>query len=138
MDWVVDSSDVIFERLILVNVLQSQYRDNPSRSGSCGIFLFGLFGLSGMQTFALVFAASVLMMFSGGGLWMYVRRPLDRFSESVVRINSILFGLTILSLLCALTHRWGLAIFFDVLIVLILGVILTEFVFLGEKHRNSS
>lgn len=138
VDWVVDSSDAIFERLILVNALQSPYRDNPSRSGSCGIFIFGLFGLGGMQTFALVFAASVLLMLSGGGLWVYARRPLDQFSESVVRINSILSGLTIVSLLCALTHRWGLTIFFDVVIVLILGVILTEFVFLGEKHRNLS
>ncbi|HXQ37265.1 MAG TPA: hypothetical protein VN843_24865, partial [Anaerolineales bacterium] len=56
VEWTVDSTDVIFERLILINVLQARYGNNPSRSGSCGILVFSLFGLSGMQTFALGFA----------------------------------------------------------------------------------
>ena len=136
VEWTVDSSDVIFERLILVNVLQARYGNNPSRSGSCGILVFSIFGLSGMQTFALGFAISLVLMISGGVLWLYVRRPLDNFSHNIRQINSVLFGITLLALLSALRHWWGLALFFDALIVLVMGVIFTEFVLFSRKYRE--
>jgi hypothetical protein len=125
--WTVDPSDVIFERLILVNILQSRYRDNPSRLGSCGIFLLSLFGLTGAQTFALVFTASLVAMLSGGALWLYARWPLNKMSMNIAQISMVLLGITILALLSALPRWWGLTLFFDALIVLIMGVIITEF-----------
>jgi hypothetical protein len=136
VQWVVDSSDVIFERLILVNALQSRYSDNPSRSGSCGILLFSLFGLTGMQTFGLVFIVSLIVMLAGGGLWLYVRRPLDKFSGNIVKINSILLAVTILALLSTWARWWGLTLFFDALIVLVMGVIITEFVLFSQKYGD--
>lgn len=138
VEWSVDAADVVFDRLILVSVLQSPYSDNPSRSGSCGILLFDLFGLNGGQTFALLLAASLLLSSAGGGLWTYARWPLAPFSVSIVQIHSILFGATLLTLVCTLAGRWGLAIFFDVVILIVLGVILTEFLFAGGKHSDSS
>ena len=136
IQWAVDSSDVIFERLILVNALQSRYGDNPSRSGSCGILLFSLWGLTGLETFHLVFAVSITMMLSGGWLWLYARRPLDKFSGNIVQINAILFSITILALLSTLARWWGLALFFDALIILVMGVIITEFVLFSQKYRE--
>ena len=136
VEWTVDSSDVIFQRVILANVLQSRYSDNPSRSGSCGILVFSLLGLTGMQTFALLFAASLILMLSGGLLWLYTRRPLDKFSGNIFQINSVLFGLTILALLSTWAHWWGLALFFDALILLLMGVIVTEFVLFSQRHRD--
>jgi hypothetical protein len=136
IQWPVDSSDIIFERLILVNVLQSRYGDNPSRSGSCSILLFSLFGLTGMQTFALVFAVSLILILSGGLLWLYARRPLDKFSGNIVQINSVLLGVTLLALLSTWLRWWGLALFFDALILLVMGVIITEFVLFSQKYRE--
>ena len=136
VQWKVDSSDVIFERVILVNVLQSRYSNNPSRSGSCGILVFSLFGLTGMQTFALVFAASLILMLFGGWLWLYARRPLDKFSGNIVQINSVVLGITILALVSTWAHWWGLALFFDALILLVMGVIITEFVLFSQRHRD--
>jgi len=136
LEWNVDSSDVIFERLILVNVFQSRYSDNPSRLGSCGILLFNLFGLTGKQMFTLVVAVSLILMLAGGLLWLYARRPLNQFSGNIVRINSVLFSITILALLSTVAHWWGLALFFDALILLMMGVILTEFVLFSQRHRE--
>ena len=132
----VDSSDVIFERLILVNILQSRYRDNPSRSGSCGILLFSLFGLSGIQTFGLAVTGSLVLMLSGGALWLYERWPLNKLSVNITQINAILLGITIFALLSTWLHWWGLTLFFDALILLILGVIITEFVLFSQKYRD--
>jgi len=125
--WTVDPSDVIFERLILVSILQSRYRDIPSRLGSCGIFLFSLFGLTGAQTFALAFTVSLVAMLSGGALWLYIRWPLNKMATNTAQISIVLLGMTILALLSALPRWWGLTLFFDALIVLIIGVIITEF-----------
>ena len=136
VEWTVDSTDVTFERLILINVLQARYGDNPSRSGSCGILVFSLFGLAGIQTFGLVFVVSLVLIISGGWLWLYVRRPLDKFSGNVVQINSVLLGITILALLSTLARWWGLALFFDALILLVIGVIFTEFVLFSQKYRE--
>jgi hypothetical protein len=136
VEWNIDSSDVIFERLILINVLQSRYSDNPSRSGSCGILIFSMFGLTGRQSFALMLAASLILILAGGLLWLYARWPLDNFSVNIVQINSVLFGVTILALLSTVAHWWGLALFFDALILLMIGVIMTEFVLFSQKYRE--
>ena len=136
VQWIVDSSDVIFERVILVNALQSRYSHNPSRSGSCGILVFNLFGLTGVQTFGLLLGFSLILMLAGGGLWLHVRRPLDKFSGSLVQINTVLLAVTILALLSTLARWWGLALFFDALILLVMGVIITEFVLFSQKYRE--
>ena len=68
LKWTVGSDDMIFSRLILVSVYQSQYRQLPSRQGSCGILVLGLFGIRGSQTFILIFAASILSLMVGGAL----------------------------------------------------------------------
>ena len=60
LTWSVDPSDVVFKYLILVNILQLRYSDNPSRLGSCGILLFSLFGLSGSTSFALIMLLAFL------------------------------------------------------------------------------
>ena len=132
MEWAVDSSDVIFERLILVNIRQSPYRDNPSMLGSCGIILFNLFGLTGAVTLWLVVTASLAAMITGGYIWINGHRPLDQQSVSLVRVNAVLMTITILALLSTVTHLWGLAVFFDALILLTMGVILTDFVLFSQ------
>jgi hypothetical protein len=136
VEWTVDSSDVIFERLILVNVLQRRYGDNPSHSGSCGILIFSLFGLSGMQTFGLGVAVGIIVMLAGAWLWLYARWPLDKFSGNIVQINVVLLSITIFALLSTWAHWWGLALFFDALILLVMGIILTEFVLFSQKYRE--
>jgi len=137
VQWTVDPSDVIFERLILVNILQSQYSDNSSRLGSCGIFLFSLFGLPGAQTFALVFAASLIAMLSGGALWLYARWPLNKLATNIAQLSTVLLGMTILALLSTLPRWWGLTLIFDALILLIMGVIVTEFGLFSQKYSTN-
>ena len=136
VEWTVDASDVIFERVILVNILQSRYSNNPSRSGACGILVFSLFGLTGIQSFGLLLTISLILMFSGGALWLRTRIPLDKFSRNIVQINSVLFALTVLALLSTVARWWGLALFFDALILLVMGVIITEFVLFSQKHKE--
>ena len=137
IQWTVDPSDVIFERLILVNILQSQYSDSPSRLGSCGIFLFSLFGLPGAQTFNLVFAASLITMLAGGALWLYARWPLNNLATNIAQLSTVLLVITFLALLTTIPRLWGLTLIFDALILLIMGVIITEFGLFSQKYSTN-
>ena len=137
VQWNVDPSDVIFDRMILVNILQSQYRDNPSRMGSCGIFILSLFGLPGAQTFALVFAISLIAMLSGAALWLYVRWPLNNMATNIAQISTVLFVITVLALLTTIPRLWGLTLILDALILLIFGVIITEFGLFSQKYSTN-
>ena len=136
MEWMVDSSDIIFERVILVNAQQSRYKSNPSRSGSCGILVFSLFGLTGIQSFGLVLSISLLLMVAGGALWLKNRRPLDKLSKNVFQINLVLFVVIVLALMSTMARWWGMALFFDALALLVMGVIITEFMLFSQKHKE--
>ena len=134
--WTVDPSDVIFGRLILVNVLQSRYRDNPSFLGSCGILLFSLFPLKGAQTFGLLIVASLAAMLFGGAFWLRERpQPLSNYSANLKRISTTLMVITILALLTMFPRWWGLTLVLDALVLLVSGVILTDFV-LFSKYKS--
>src|SRR6185369_12092782 len=118
-EWTVDSSDVIFGHLIIINVSQARYRDNPSLFGSCGILLFSLFGLSGELTFGSLFVSSVIAMLIGGRLWLKERRqPLSEFSINLTQISKALMAITILALLSMFPRWWGLTLVLDALILL--------------------
>lgn len=133
----VDPSDVIFERLILVNIHQSQYRDSPSRLGSCGIFMFSLLGLTGTQTFAMLFSISLVAMLSGGALWLYARWPLNKLGTNIAQLSTVLLVITILALLTTIPRLWGLTLILDALILLIFGIIITEFGLFSQKYSTN-
>ncbi len=124
--WTVDGSNLLFNRLILVNIFQEQYRDNPSRLGSCGILILSLFGLSGTQTFDLLFASSLIGILLGGGLWVYARQQLNDWSN-LTQAAFFLGALTIAALLSSIIRWWGLTLVFDFLTLLLGGTLLTEF-----------
>lgn len=136
VEWKVDSSDVIFGRLILVNVNQARYRDNPSRFGSCGILLLSLFHLTGAETFGSLFVISLGIMLFGGSLWLKERRePFSEFSTNLKQISTVLMVLTILALLSMLPRWWGLTLVLDAFDLLVIGVIFTDFLLLSKYKK---
>ena len=94
----------------------------------CGILLFSLFGLGGNATFALIFAASLLLVLSGLGLWLTFRKPSNETSKKAVQACIFLVAVTLLALLTALPRLWGLTVFFDAFALIVTGVIIVEFI----------
>ena len=135
LEWSVDSSDVIFQHLIVVNILQLRYRDNPSMIGSCGILLFSLFGLSGSATFLTIMAVSLVSMLSGAILWARAHPIFDNYSFNLRRAGIVLITVTTLALLSTLPRWWWATLVLDAGIVLMIGVIFTEFVLFPGKYK---
>jgi len=133
LHWPVNSSDIVFEYLILVNIRQGRFRENPSMLGSCGILAFSLFGLSGFASFSLLMAASLAAMLTGAILWFQAHQPLDDYSLNLGRAGATLIAITVLALLSLFPRWWGLTLFLDALILLVIGVIFTEFIIGPQK-----
>ena len=133
VQWEVDASNILFGRLILVNVTQFRYTDLPSRQGACGIFLLSFLGLSGVETFYLLFVISLAFILLGAWLWFRGRSPLDDFARSSAQASGVLASATFAGLLVALPRWWGLIIFFDVVALILIVVILTEFVLFPKR-----
>lgn len=140
IQWTVDASNMIYGRLILVNITQSRYGGSPAseipaRQGICGISILSLAGLSGNNTFMLLFSASLICIIAGAGLWLYANPSLDERGQSLAHASSALAVLGTIGLLTTLPRWWGLIIFFDSVALILIVVILTEIVLLPRPKN---
>jgi hypothetical protein len=133
LQWPVDASDVIFGRLILVNVNQARYGDLDSRQGSCGIMVLNLFDLPGNASLILILISGFVFIFIGGFAWYRVHAPLDDLAEQTFKACALLSGVTTLGMLTALPRWWGVSLFLDVFALIMLSVIFTEFVLFPKR-----
>jgi hypothetical protein len=133
LEWSVDDNDIVYTYLILVNILQLRYRNNPSMHGSCGILVWSVFGLPGTASFSLMMAASLAAMLTGAVLWIQSHQPWDHRSLSLGHAGATLLVITVLALLSTFPHWWGLTLILDALILLVLGIIFTEFIMVSSN-----
>ena len=133
VQWTVDSADIIFNRLILVSIYQSQYRDLPAHIGYCGILQFSLFSLSGMQTFVLLFTLSLIAMLLGAILWFITHNPLDETHSNIAQAGSLIAVTCIAALFSAVPRWWGIALVLDGFSFLAFGLIVVEFTIFPSK-----
>ncbi len=136
LHWTVDPSEIIFGRLILVNIVQSPYSDLPSRQGACGILVLSFFNLNGIQVFLLLFFTSIMITLLGAAIWLRANGPLNDLQRSMGQASMIMAGIATAGLLAALPRWWGLILFFDFITLIIMAVILTEFVLFPGRHGN--
>jgi hypothetical protein len=133
--WTVDSSYMIFGRLILVNIVQSRYSGLSSRQGACGILVFNVFNLNGESSFGLLCFTALLCIVLGAAIWLRVNRPLDNYHRSAAQACGIVTGMATAGLLAALPRWWGLIMFFDALTLIVLAVVLIEFVLFPGRQQ---
>ena len=121
MQWTVSGSDIIFDRLILVNILQRQYNKLPSRQGACSILVYSLFGLNGVNTQYVIVASGILASLLGATLSFFYLRPFTEALKSFAFVSLLFFGLSLFGLLSALPRLWGLTMIFDAAALLAFG-----------------
>jgi hypothetical protein len=122
LQWTVDKADIVFERLILVSVLQRPYRNLPSRQGTCSIYIYGLFGLNGRSTLALLFGAGIFTSLAGLGSLAYFFRPLSGRMIKILQVNLVFLLLVLAGVVSALTRLWGLTLVFNAGALLVITV----------------
>jgi hypothetical protein len=136
LQWPVGVSNIIFGRLILVNVIQGRYGDLASRSGYCGILVLNLFKLKGNQSLILAFIGSLFLIIAGGILWRRFHDPRDASTEQTLKAGGGLAGVSTLALLTALPRWWGLTLFLDAFALIMLSVIFTELLLFPKYDKS--
>ncbi len=126
--WNVGTGELIFRRLILVNILASYQYKLPTQRSTCGILVFNAPGLSGIQTFRIAFGLSTISILLGAGLWFLGNRPLAGLIRSVSSAGAMLGVFVIAAMLTTVPRWWGLTGFFTVGSLLIVGIIITDFI----------
>ncbi|TAK10663.1 MAG: hypothetical protein EPO32_14510 [Anaerolineae bacterium] len=110
--WEVTPEDAAYgESLILVQVYSVPNSPLPSLSGSCGIMLVNIPGLTGQQIVGVFFALTLLCITVGGGMWLASHRPLEGRAARQATGLGTLTAFVILGMAGSLTGIWiiGLA-----------------------------
>jgi hypothetical protein len=128
LEWPVAADDAAYGCLILVRVRVGARYPLPSRHASCGIVVVGLPYLTGNLIFALAFAASLLSMVVGAGLWVGANRPLKGLGLDVTRAMGALAGCVVAGTVVGLLGWWVVGVIILVITVLLIGAIIGYFV----------
>ena len=136
MEWTVGPDDTVFGGLILVNLFETSQSDFPAHQGSCGIPVSKLPGLTGKQVYILMFAASILAIFSGGILWGSGHPKMKESIRTVTNAGITLAVLVCAGVLLSLTQWWGLGLAIFLAALMLIAVILTQFVLFPSVPAN--
>jgi hypothetical protein len=129
LEWPVTSDDAAYSgHLILVRVRLAAKYPLPSRHASCGILVVNLPYFTGNQVFAFAFAASLLSMVAGAGLWVVANRPLRGLGIDVTRAMGALAGCVVAGTIVGLLGWWVLGVLILAITVLLVGAIIGYFV----------
>ncbi len=128
LQWTVSLDDMVFGRLILVNLYEGPYNDFPSHQASCGILVSKIPGISGKQAFVLTLVTCLLFIGVGAALWIYGNSPLRGLKRNLTEANCALAVIVLAGLASILPRWWGLIGFFTFVALLLIVIIITEFV----------
>jgi len=126
VQWTVDANDIdlgffIFAKIdILPDTLYS------SREATCGIVVLNIPGLTGDQIFALTFAASLLGILIGLGLWENINKPLMGISSNQRRAMQAMAISVLLAMFTGFMGWWGPGVLLCAITIL-LSVIFLQF-----------
>ncbi|MCL7452930.1 MAG: hypothetical protein M8467_07750 [Anaerolineae bacterium] len=127
LEWAVDSEDIVYEHLILVKVHQHRSYPLLGRTGSCGIVVLDLPGLTGPQVVAGAVAGSLLGIALGLGLWLATARPLGASNLEVVRAMGVVAASAVLVMIASLLGWWLLGGLALIATLLLIGAVVGHF-----------
>jgi len=128
IQWQVTSDNAVFGRLILIRAYQFPTYRTPSRSGTCGILMIDLFGLSGDQILTLIFTVSVLSMVVGLGMWLLLNRPLRGKPRKASRAMLAVAFSVLVGIVVGYYSIWLLGIIALVIALLMSAEVIKQFV----------
>lgn len=106
VEWAVTADDAAWGHFILVRVHVLRNNPLPSRSGSCGVLVVNLPGLTGNQVVVLPFVVSLLTMVIGIGLWAARSKSSEGRIPDLTRPMSGLAAIVLAAMVASLLGWW--------------------------------
>lgn len=127
MSWPVTADDAAYGRVIMARVYVTASTIAAARQGSCGILLVNAAGVTGQQLIIASILVSLLVLGTGGGLWLGQQRPLTGRASDLARAFGILTAIILGSLLAGLLGWWLASLLLVAGALLFIGVMLERF-----------
>jgi hypothetical protein len=121
LEWTVTAADAAWRHFILVRVNVLRNYPLPSRTGSCGVLVMNLPGMTGNQAVALWFTASLVSMVAGLGLWSRATKSSPGPLPDLTRPLILLGAIVVASMLASLIGWWmisGLLLIFALVVTI--------------------
>ncbi|MGB8212624.1 MAG: hypothetical protein WCE68_03595 [Anaerolineales bacterium] len=128
LHWAITSNDVVFGRMILVEVYVSPVYDTPDRMGQCGTLWVDAPQVTGMQVFTAVLAAGLLLTALGWGLWLARYRPERASGLDVTHAMLAITAIVLLGMVAGLLGWWVVGVACLVLSLLLIIATLGHFI----------
>jgi len=110
LHWAITSNDVVYGRMILAEVYVSPVYGTPDRLGRCGTLWVDVPQLTGMQIFAGVLAAGLLLTGIGWGLWIASSRPKREGGADATGAMLALTAIVLLGMVAGILGWWVLGV----------------------------
>ncbi|MBK6793669.1 MAG: hypothetical protein IPG80_14315 [Anaerolineales bacterium] len=136
LQWRVDDSYAAFGRVIPVLIIQSRFNLNSPRTGACGILLFSIFGLSGLQTLICIIICSLICIAVGTILSRPYFSTTDEHIKKFAQIGRLLAIITVAALAIALLRWWGLTTLLLTICAITIGTAVTELLVPSNRSRS--
>jgi hypothetical protein len=128
LQWTVTTDDAVFGRLILVRIHLNPLYPHPSREGSCGILVLDQPYLTGRQILVLSWAASLIGMTAGLGLWVVGNPPLSGRRFNLTAAMGALAVVVLVGMVVSALAWWVLGLVVLVVAILLTGAIIRDVV----------
>ena len=106
MEWTVTAEDAAWRHFILVRVHELRNAPLPSRTGSCGILVLNVPGLTGGQVVFLMAATAVLSLAVSLVLWVAGQRASTRPVPDLTRRMGLLAAVVLAAMALSAGGRW--------------------------------
>ncbi len=120
LHWAITSNDVVYGHLILAEVYVSPVYNTPDREGRCGSLWVDIPQLTGMQIFAGVLVAGLLLTGSGWGLWIASNRPKRGSEPDYTGAMLALTAVVLLGMIAGMMGWWLMGVGCLVLSILLI------------------
>jgi len=120
LEWAVTAEDAAWRHFVLVRIHELRNSPLPSRTGSCGVLVLNVPGLTGNQIVALAAATAVLSMAVGIVLWAAGRRASSTPVPDLTRSMSVLAAVVLAAMVISSAGQWmvgGLLMIFAALLL---------------------
>jgi hypothetical protein len=108
LEWTVTSDDAAWRHFILTRVHVLRNSPLPSRTGSCGVLVMDLLGLTGNQIVVSSWIASLTTMLIGVILWAVARRSAKERMPNLTGAMVGLAAIVLVAMLASLVGWWVL------------------------------
>jgi hypothetical protein len=122
LKWDINEEDVAYGHLIMAQIYQHSTYKTLTAMGDCGSLYLFISGMTGNQVYTISFAATIILIITGIGLWRFGSGTLTGLGQERFSGMALLGGIILVGILLGTMGQWILGILALVLAILMFSI----------------